>query len=446
MLCFPQDTTVTALIASSNAKWILFAPHGPHIQQLWQNVLALPKDSRLVGASVLESHFSSSETSKSGTILVYCNTDNLRTFGEFLIRRLHYTSKFAHLDCESHQNHRLLRLHAPLSQRLNYHQDQPTQNMIFRITSAKALALHLGAQWDNHTQKWYAPNRNVWNKLIVYYEQEPEPQMDWEPVMLEPSSIFTVFSLNVCHEQAHMDERMLGLFAHIQSFLPDIVCLQEMTNSAAQTLVPLMQSLKYTTPSLLHHKVFGEMLFVRSSTLKIHHFEQMPLRPVSSMNRELHLARVTCLRTGKSFHCATCHLETGRKGQELRQEQLRWVTKTVPKPCVIAGDLNLSEYDVYVKDMLHANEFVDAWQVCGANFSDAHTWDARKNSNLVNSNYCSAPKKRFDRVLVSELQALEFNLKANEEIPLIGRHISDHFGVMCRFQNARSSTHCAMSE
>lgn len=437
-LCFPTDTTLHALLAHSTCRWVLFAPVGEALRLLWQGIAFLPKDSRLVGASVLQANFLSSDSndSKQGTILVYAK-DATKWFGDFLVRRLCYASRFGFLECQSHDGRRLLKVHAPLCARADYMRDTPTKSMRFRVTNAKGFALHLGAQFDAVTQTWVAPNKSVWDKMIVYFEQEPDATvMEWEPQVLDPSAVFTIYSLNVRHDAENTDERMLCLFVSIQSLLPDLVCLQEVTVQALDVLRPLMQTLDYVTFSNVFGKMFGECLFVRTHSLRAEHFDQTPLQPTSTGSREVHLARVRCRRTDRAFYCATCHLETGQKGHELRKAQLSRLLETMPRPFVLAGDLNLSAYDTYVPPLLQTHGVVDAWVACGADFTNAHTWDARQNTQLATSNYCSAPKKRFDRVLMSEtgLQPLEFRLVAREQVPLLNTHISDHFGVMCRFQ------------
>jgi len=439
-------------------RWVFFKQRGVVLHDFFCTMERLTKSLPYVTkVTSTEAHFHTT-SAKLGTVHVYCEmqqdspTTQLQQIGSYLAGIVNYTSRFGILHCEKPEApyERLCSVKVPYGERTQeWKMECPTQNMVFHIPQDQGLALHLGAKWDEQKQHWYAPTRSVWNKLIPYFKQESQ-QMDLEPDTCKPSPIYTIMSFNICFNTAsNIAERMLVLFSEIERLLPDIVCLQEMTQEAVEVLHPLLTTLHYITHAqLASSSKIGVVLYIRKSTFHILQYDQMPfLHNDSSLHeRHLHIVHVECAKTGTRILCATAHLETGAKAQDKRRRQFEHAIKTLRTLCqeqqnvgfVFAGDTNLGPFDQHYTDsLLEANQVIDAWKHCGSWSGSKITWHPRANTNLQRSQYALAPCRRFDRVFLSQerFMPLEFSLCCTEPSPLLNHtHISDHFGIMCRFQ------------
>jgi len=474
----PFFTTIKAEPNKNYGKWVFFAKRGQDLSELWSRFIvssATTVVQGVLGFTSPNSHWvplEPSEEEKIGTISVFCEVpkdkNELHAQGYHLISLVQYTSSFGKLTCESCADpvQKLATIVAPKSVFSNQDLTQSHMmdysqamfpNKLFDVPPrGQSFAFYLGAKYSDGLQCWFAPNEFIWHKLKIYFQPRNEARENQQfrnfalsssnhvtnPGVADPSPMYAVFSLNVRFGDQFVTERMLALFQHIQSTLPDIVCLQEMTLVAAEILHPLLLSLQYQSASQLGDKFFGEMLYIRMCTFHVLCFEQVDLMPIASMRRQIHVAYVKCLKTGNEMRVATVHLETGSKGQELRLKQLEHLLRCISTyqqqcPFVCCGDFNVASYeDQIVADMLTTNQMADAWEHMGSTRRKKHTWNASQNSVLQNSEFKHAPLRRFDRIFFTKntVRWLEFDLSCREKIPLIDQHISDHFAVFGRFQ------------
>jgi len=483
----PHFASIQSEPGKSYGKWIFFAKRGDDLTSLWAKFVlsnVTVAVSGVLGMTCPNSHLSpkADEATKMGVVSVFCEIQTdmalLHLQGIQLIDLVQYVSTHGKLICESCDTppHKITTIVAPSTICLPFalgpskwtmqtRNPITMPNRLFDLPlRVQSFAYFLGARYNDSLKCWYAPSDAIWSKLSTYFTPRDESVQATGRVLLhdfasrrearslpgvcDPSPIYALFSLNVCFSGDLVTERMLALFQHIQYVQPDIICLQEMTATAAHILHPLLSSLHYQSASQLAAKAFGEMLYIRTKTFHILRFEQVPIMPVASMRRHIHVAHLKCVKTNNEMRVGTLHLETGQKGHELRQKQLEHLLQAIacdkqPQeqqqqcPFVCCGDFNLSAYeDCVVTDMLRATEMADAWEQTGGSKRNKHTWNARRNSVLQQSEFKDAPLRRFDRILFTRnsVRWMEFDLQCCEKVPLIDRHISDHFAVFGRFQ------------
>ena len=142
--------------------------------------------------------------------------------------------------------------------------------------------------------------------------------------------------------------------------------------------------------------------------------------PNSGDARGILAATVTV--SGKCLRLVTTHLESGANTHQARCEQCADVLREDAH--IVAGDFNLRDSDV-----VHAQNWRDAWVLSGRDADHRYTWDTIRNTRLQAQQrfFVTKTRFRFDRIYVRNddtVQVSRFSLITNK---VRGTHPSDHF-------------------
>ena len=158
-----------------------------------------------------------------------------------------------------------------------------------------------------------------------------------------PSTRLTVLTLNVWFDAHAQDVRyaaQIDLFSRLQ---PDVISLQEVTETyltalkAALTTVPSLTAYTLSEPSL-RHSFYGTALLIKSSLAPV--FSRHELS--SEMERELLLARILIGSRVVTIGCV--HLESLNSVQIRRLQMEQCYALLADKDAILCGDFNFCSH------------------------------------------------------------------------------------------------------
>lgn len=281
--------------------------------------------------------------------------------------------------------------------------------------------LHMmGANWDPHTNHWYAPNTQVLQKMINVATADITQSI---PISKDHVSLLT---MNVwgnidtfLHPDSNVFERMQSILCQIETLQPDIICLQEVQKTNLEVLHPCLVAQGYLAVDPENRSV---VTYVHSVYLRLEWSEcaHDPVRIETVCVKHKATSTLICV--------SNVHFPSGIEHANLRLSALQQSLLHLQMPhhaWMLAGDTNLT-YDQDADRVLPLH-VCDAWKQAGSPMDKRATYDYQKNTNLRGS----APGERFDRVFFdnTKMTLTDFKLACTSKCKDTQKHPSDHFGV-----------------
>ncbi len=194
---------------------------------------------------------------------------------------------------------------------------------------------------------------------------------------------------------------------------PDVLMFQEVTERTLHAhLRPHLLAAGYQlTPPTPPLRSYFEVLAVRAPFRVL----ESSITPMAgAMGR--HLVSVRAEREGREWLLMTAHFESMSMGARQRVAQAEEVLERLRAhdgPVVFGGDTNLR-----VAEADHLSPLPDAWEACGAAFTERWTRIA------------SRRKARYDRIWGANVTFSDFRCIGRDPVTPSGAPPSDHLGVV----------------
>ncbi|GAB6028296.1 hypothetical protein CHUAL_002473 [Chamberlinius hualienensis] len=222
--------------------------------------------------------------------------------------------------------------------------------------------------------------------------------------------------------------------------LPDVVHLQELVPTTFPELEKLLPDYKVIAGGNPSEDEYFTATLLRRATVSCDFHEIIPFE-TSVMGRNMLVVKIKVNNTNMMF--INTHLESTKPYEKERVKQLKSVfmkilAEDADQTVLFAGDLNIRDKELNSVGGIPAG-LEDLWITCGSRPECIYTWDPVRNTNLEMA-YPHRARFRFDRVYLrrgnrSSLMPKHFGLIGLEKIRSCGRFPSDHWGVVCIFEN-----------
>uniref|UniRef100_A0A6C0EAS1 Endonuclease/exonuclease/phosphatase domain-containing protein n=1 Tax=viral metagenome TaxID=1070528 RepID=A0A6C0EAS1_9ZZZZ len=251
-------------------------------------------------------------------------------------------------------------------------------------------------------------------------------------------NFFTVLSQNVWFDPEKRIDRTQSLINNIKEIKPDVICLQEVTESVLSYIKTNLKTY-YIFPKELD-RTYGCVILSKYPIKNTKVYEL-----TTAMGRNMLLTKImvqikkqvddTILIENKYIIISTCHYESefGKNNvNKLKQfketEEILNKLKSTYKNFIHCADTNIvKEEDKYY----FQNDWTDVWEKMGCNEENNYTYDSLTNDNLKNRKI--KLQTRIDRCIYQsdEFEPVEFRLiKGNPEYI----QPSDHHGIYSKFK------------
>lgn len=268
----------------------------------------------------------------------------------------------------------------------------------------------------------------------------------------------TVLSFNLWHDVIDSEARAMIFFELVKHIKPDILCLQECTETVIMKIYPELTTIGYTRPIMYTDNSQIHIYAINTLGLVKGVFKQTRIQPYNlyklpdtMMNRQL--IYFTCEKNKSSVTIATCHFESEfGKHNTIKYEQYQHVeaalrelysiTSTDPKifnceksNVILCGDFSIGGVDdgLELSKTFDVNGWLDTWRATGSDPKHEITFNRESNPYNRESKYHS----RLDRILYlgDNIQCTQHRIIAGFQDKKTGVKypVSDHYGVLAKF-------------
>ncbi len=270
--------------------------------------------------------------------------------------------------------------------------------------------------------------------------------------------------------------RTRALISEIRTARPDIVMLQEVTDTGDSSVLAALQRALCTPPTeeedadeVLSYNMYTPhrtdmyfcLLLARRGVFSADVESTARAFRNSMMGRGIISLRGTLADDGPMIHAFTAHLESLKMGTAARKQQFTSILADMREEAddgvttLFGGDTNLRENEILASEVAKTvteeakrdsgtatgrkrakkvAKIGDAWVMAGANDKEKFTWDTLRNDNLkIDSQF--KPRTRYDRLFLfgpkdGFPQVVSYRLLGTKRLESCGVFISDHFGVL----------------
>jgi len=248
----------------------------------------------------------------------------------------------------------------------------------------------------------------------------------------------TVITFNMWYNKKDLVPRtrqLVKLLLNSPKYLPDIICLQEVTPKSFQ-IIQHGLSKNYVLfevfgePPLPYSNLIAinrETLEIIDDTLTVYDFD-------SQMGRKLMVCQVKIKQSGVSVHILNTHLESFTENWKYRRSQMESIHRLIKEEkfrnFILVGDFNICQDQEPIESQLRMYEYSDAWTEMGSPESLKYTFNSSINP-YARGKY-NKLQARQDRILYQ----FRHDKAVVTKMKLIGvkkPFVSDHFGVVAEF-------------
>jgi len=240
-------------------------------------------------------------------------------------------------------------------------------------------------------------------------------------------------------------QRMDAILDTIETHLPDLLCLQEVTSSIFVVLHTRLVQLGYATPNTDPIIEFSTLTYFHTCQFDYKHYKQCFLSndsetKTAAIQRSQHFGIVILEHKNTKRHLsfATFHLPSGVQYSKERLLFFMHYLQEIQMLClpwILAGDTNFTFHQEEELRKHVTKNVCDAWEEIGKPMDKRSTYDPQKNTNLQNKRRSIHPGSRFDRIFFERgtMQISDFQLVCTNAICDANKHPSDHFGIIATF-------------
>ena len=232
-----------------------------------------------------------------------------------------------------------------------------------------------------------------WTIPSAYYsgmELQPKTKSNYTHTYLndqKDTAVFSVLTYNIWLEEKYSKERTLKIVNTIKRHMPDIVCLQEVTEYTLDIIKKKLEPYYQNFHSFVEErKSYGMCFLCKRDTVKVldrpYYYEY---DGITSMSRDIIGCEVEFLKLPKMpFHVMTTHLESLPDNDHLRSEQFDVISEVIKplKNLVLLGDFNIYSLQEDIERKISNSKLKDSWVEVGCPNRIKHTINYRKNSNV----------------------------------------------------------------
>lgn len=235
-----------------------------------------------------------------------------------------------------------------------------------------------------------------------------------------------IITWNVWFDPKFQAERIQGIIAEIQSYQPDVACLQEITTPILQFILASVDVHRYAVwYDEFSTKPYGQIFIIKKNA-NVTAFGSSPF-PDTKMHR-----RIFYITLKGQTTILNVHLESEFSGHpnSAKARQLAYLLEFARvnfsrHRTIIAGDFNLTPQDEnWSQKIIQASIFTDI-----SPLNHHFTYDYLFNTNIIREY-----RSHLDRVLCNVPVQRQFRLLGQKPIELAqspGRiYPSDHFGIL----------------
>eukprot|EP00732_Lithocolla_globosa_P006143 Lithocolla_globosa_v1_NODE_6931_length_1013_cov_199.186848.p1 type:complete len:298 gc:universal NODE_6931_length_1013_cov_199.186848:961-68(-) len=254
-----------------------------------------------------------------------------------------------------------------------------------------------------------------------------------------PSKMFTVLTFNIWFSKTDQDKRFSYILSMFEDLFPDVICLQEVTNSFLLKLQQdkwvkehyFVSDINGKSTNLLKNG-YGELVLTKllPSRFDCIEFPTMMGRKLIAVEFQL---------DGEPFTVGCVHLES-LNTKKVRKSQLEICQKVFSSSpnAILCGDFNFCSYRNFNfndKDLENdgltstMSDYDDVWLL----LNDPKTHPGFTFDSEINQNIFQNEQMRYDRVMLRSQtwHAESIRLVGNEPIEKGGKVFpSDHFGLL----------------
>jgi endonuclease/exonuclease/phosphatase family metal-dependent hydrolase/uncharacterized protein (UPF0248 family) len=265
-------------------------------------------------------------------------------------------------------------------------------------------------------------------KWLPYVDQEEEVDILPETFRVLTWNILFDKHENQLNPKYHFKNRLAHILDEIAELDPDIIALQEVTNTMIQSLLHKKNTMLhsyYVTD--LNYEYYGQLIFTKYLPVS------QNLISFSKSKSYLHMSFLDS--KNNTLELSNIHLTSNYRfgAASKRVLQLRTILSGVShyKPSIILGDFNTRDKLVPGTEAL-----LDAWIVMNDNNDDGYTFAPNTNpiAKVTSSTNCPG---RLDRVLFNGVNLVSLKYVGVEPVDDIW--LSDHYGIFVTLTNKEIS-------
>lgn len=243
-----------------------------------------------------------------------------------------------------------------------------------------------------------------------------------------------VVSYNIWYNSQHIGSRtreVVKIIMDGHKYLPDVVCLQEVTNKSYKILREGLEEwyMLFEILSQDPQLPYSNLIAIRRETIELVEDSLTAYDFKSQMGRKLMVCSVRHKPTGVMFNLLNIHLESFPENLSYRRDQMESIVQLVKEEkmenFIILGDFNICSADEPIIPKLKIGK--DVWVEIGSPESIRFTVDGSSNE-FVNG---KEMKLRSDRILYNfqngQIVPTKMKMLGFQEPP------SNHYGLLVKF-------------
>ena len=246
-------------------------------------------------------------------------------------------------------------------------------------------------------------------------------------------------------DDKNITERTMNVINTIRTKMFDVVFLQEVI-SETYCLIELHLSESYYITEdksrLSDDQWYFTVILIKKVKVVTKNMNSIPFTN-STMGRSLNIVEAK-FNSGEKMIFINTHLESMKQFSKERMDQLRLAFEVVTNgdensSVIFAGDLNVRDSEVEKVGIPIGVE--DVWEKFGEPKEYQFTWDLTINTNKKNLDK-KKPRFRFDRVYfkrsaVNQMEPKYSYFCGTQKLQDWKCFPSDHFGIVCEFENTK---------
>jgi len=272
-------------------------------------------------------------------------------------------------------------------------------------------------------------------------QSQPEYRVKRKSVPGENYGIgsLTIVTYNIWYNKKDLVARTKQIVELIMTglkHLPDLICMQEVTQRSYQIIEQAMKSSYYLFEVFGNDKPglpYSNLIAINRKTLEIINDTLTAYDFDSQMGRKLMVCQVRQRMTDIKFHILNTHLESLQENWKYRKLQMESIHRLIKEEklenFILVGDFNICRDQEPIESLLRSYEYQDAWIEMGSPQSLKYTYDYQLNSQESNNVKLKGRLDRIlyrfadDKIVISKLKFIGHQ-KPNP---------SDHFGLLAEF-------------